>query len=362
MEVPSADLSIINEHIVGSVNRVLQSGRFINGQHSNIFATRWAKLCGAKFCVPVASGSAALIALIRAAKTAASKYAIVPNLSFAATSFAVVDAGLIPVFCRTLPNGLMDQDHCLELLEVYGQDVTAVIPVHLYGQVMRIKQEILESDVFVIEDACQAHGVFELQGTAAAFSFYPSKNLGAAGDAGAVVTQSQGLASIVRAYVNYGDYPGEKYTHSCIGNNLRMDEIQAAVLNAKLDQNYLEISNRCRGQQAVYYQYGGIDSIATTEPNSWHLYPVLVDNPKFIQKKFAEFGIEVGIHYPYTLAQIHQQYNADDTNSLFISKHVLTLPIGPHLCETEINYVIDEFHKLLIFDTVRNYWRSDHAN
>jgi dTDP-4-amino-4,6-dideoxygalactose transaminase len=360
MDIKFAELGIVgNTRINEAIQRIIESGRFINGPYGQEFATLWAKECVTEFCVPVASGSAALISVLKAIKTAVHKFVIVPDVSFAATSFAVVEADLQPLFCRCLPNGLMDQAHCLELLNSYGHHVAAVIPVHLYGQIMRIDEQILYKTA-VIEDACQAHGAFKgLQGAAAAFSFYPSKNLGAAGDAGAVVTNIPGLKSAIEGYINYGDYPGDKYVHSILGNNLRMDEIQAAVLVEKLRQNYLEVSQSVRELIAGIYKTAGIPSIATVQPNAWHLYPILVSSPKRFQQEFANNGIEVGIHYPYTLSQLHHQ-KIGCNNSRVISEHVLTLPIGPHMSRAEANFVVGKLRGFAFYDG--NNWRLRHAN
>lgn len=359
MEVPFADLRIINNNkISDAVRKVFETGKFINGPYCRMFSEEWAKICGTKHCVPVASGSAALISILKAIRTTVSRhairFAIIPDLSFAATSFSAVEAGLLPLFCRCLPNGLMDQDHCIELLDSYGHHVSVVMPVHLYGQMMEIRQEILESAI-VVEDACQAHGVFtRLQGIAAAFSFYPSKNLGAAGDAGAVVCNLPGLKLSIEAYINYGDAPGEKYVHDTIGNNLRMDEIQAAVLLMKLDQKFLDVDLSIRECAAVAYRELGVPSIATNKPTSWHLYPILVEDPPEFQKKFAEVGIQTGMHYPYTLSQLHKQ-PLECTNSKLISEHVLTLPIGPHISLEETTYVADSLRKFSHYRD--NLWR-----
>lgn len=321
------DTRILDKNSHKTVNSILTSGKFINGPYGQEFSKLWAQECGARYCVPTASGMASLITTLKSVAALSNRrHVIVPNLSFAATAFAVVEAGLNPVYCGVNKNGLLNQDNCLDIIK--SLPILAVIPVYLYGQWFEINPKILAQTV-VIEDACQAHGVVKkVQGKAACFSFYPSKNLGAAGDAGAIVMDDEEIRSYCEKYINYGDAPGQKYSHEIQGNNLRMDEIQAAVLIEKLKG--LKEFNTSRARIAVEYMKAGIDSFVNLENNSFHLYPILVKDRDSVMQTLKKKGIETGNHYPYILSDICRgdaQFLKDDYSGEISSK-ILTLPFS----------------------------------
>lgn len=337
--VKAAELGIYENSLLKIVESVLKSGRFINGPWAEKFAASWAQFNGAAECIPVASGSAALIATLNQIKFSSEtgeepRKVILPDYSFAATAFAVKEAGLEPVYVNVDRHGIMNWREAVKAM----RDIKplAVIPVHMYGQYGIIARPLLEETI-VIEDACQAHGTGPLQGLAACYSFYPAKNLGAAGDAGAVVTNVPALANRIRAYINYGDFPGQKYVHSVPGNNLRMDEIQATILHHKLP--YLMPDNMRRAALAKLYREQGIESLANPKlTNNWHLYPILVGEPEQFIQAMRERGIEVGRHYPYRLSEVvpGEFYGKPDGNAEKLANHVVTLPIGPHLLPQDI--------------------------
>jgi len=367
VKVKFAELGITDPDVWEEVKTVLESGRFIGGPLLKEFAGKWADICGAKYCVPTASGSAALVQVIKGQRIGQRENVVlVPAYSFAATVLSVMEAGCKPLYVDVLPNGLMDLVQARELCDNVHVDM--VLTVHLYGQYLETDAGwIAQSDnpyVSLIEDACQAHGVVDcVQGAAACFSFYPSKNLGAAGDAGAVVTNHKVLNDYVAASINYGDPVGKKYVHTYPGTNARMDAIQAAVLLVKLGQFYEDQAKR--DHIAHRYTNGGIRSIATMRPTSWHLYPVLVHNRKVVMDRFREVTIEVGNHYPYVLPDIVDgAVRGDIKNARFLSKHVLTLPIGPHMDDNDADYVIEQFHDLLEPEELdgRLVWRLKDAH
>lgn len=346
MQIPFVDLSNINVDIVDRVVQVIHSGKFINGLEVASFEVAWAKYCDAKHCVATSSGSSALTAAIKSLLPQGSKI-VIPEFSFAATLFSVLEAGCVPVFCPVKNTGLMDTDACSNILDDLagprsrpGERI-GVMPVHLFGQVVDLPKDLFRVNAFVIEDACQAHGMKALS-EIACFSFYPTKNLGAMGDAGAVVTNSELIAEAVYKLCNYGDSRGAKYQHHLWGTNARMDEIQAAVLNVKL--RWLDRDNAIRRQQAFKYMEF-IPTIATAEECYYHLYPILIDHRyvdeahRFLLSK----GIEVGRHYPYTLPKIYNRQEYYSGTASLLAAQVVTLPIGPHLNDSQINYVIDVF-------------------
>lgn len=352
-----ANTSIVDEDTIRDVTEILRSGKFISGAWNEKFSEAFAAQFTDCYVAPVASGSAALIASIKMVYGIYPQYArklIVPELSFAATSFAVEEAGFMPVFCDVDAHGLIDWNVCETLMKADPR-IVGIIPVHLYGQQVPIPQHMADK-YLIVEDACQAHGVITTPvGATACFSFYPSKNLGAAGDAGAVVSADEDYITYIKRYVNYGDLPGvEKYVHSTIGNNLRMDEIQACVLWHKLQKETMAQAVARRQAQAEVYRDRNVKSYTVHENNSYHLYPILVRNRDDVVKRLLTANIEVGTHYPYNLRTLggNLRGGMNSTIADVITAHVVTLPIGPHLLDLDIHYVCDiiENENILIED------------
>ena len=348
-KVKFADLGVTDEQAIERVVKVMRSGKFILGPECEEFAEKWAFACGAKYCIPVASGSAAIIATLRAYKylDCAEGIMILPALSFAATAFSTRESGMQIAYCDVKPNGLLDQEKCLELISVLKEAFCGIVPVWLYGQVEPISKTLRDKCRVIVEDACQAHGaVRHLQGDAACFSFYPAKNLGSIGDAGAVVTNDEKVRDRVFAYANYGDGPGEKYRHHFQATNVRMDALHAAYLNALMDKDTLYTNNLRRRLVAETYIDAGVRSFANEVapglPNVYHQFPVLVnlEQRERLIGKLKERGIETGVHYPYVLPAVVSGYCSDKYPvASYISKHELSLPIGPHMGATDASYV-----------------------
>lgn len=333
-----ADVSVKDEITHQAVKEILETGQFIQGKWNKEFDKRWAQYCGTKFSIGVASGNAALIACLKYLKTKSdNNVVVVPTYSFAATVFAVVEAGCKPIYCPVDGHGLMQIDKC-NFKDFEG--VLAVLPVHLYGQRLEIPEEI-SSRVPVIEDACQAHGLKKLQGKAACFSFYPAKNLGCAGDGGSVITDDEEMANWIKAYINYGDFPGQKYIHSMVGNNLRMDNLQACILSHKLP--YLDEQNERRQELAQLYFDNGIEPSTFLLNSVFHQFPILVGNQEQFRNFMKSKGIETGCHYPYTLPEIYKAFSFDlsEDKSEEIAKRVVTLPIWPSTKNEEILQICD---------------------
>lgn len=346
------DLGVTNERAIHAVTNVMRSGRFINGPNNAAFEKVWAQECQADSCVLTASGSAALIAVMTQLHTTRATKVVIPALSFAATAFAVKEAGCTPVFVDVDEHGLMRWDQVEDYLRVqYKQEVLAVIPVHLYGQLLSIPPAISDMAI-IIQDACQAHGLIDMSDGpgVACFSFYPAKNLGAIGDAGAVVFKDMaGLERRVRCYINYGDEPGEKYVHSIQGNNLRCDEIQSAYL-LEAYKDFYEAQNE-RVWLAKIYADLGIQSFARFIPNNWHLYPILVEQPERFRRLLRDYNIETGNHYPYILSGISSGYIPyKPTYAQYIANHVVTLPLHPRLTPEDVKYVADTVRTTCEFD------------
>ena len=339
-----------NADVLAATVCVLESGRYVAGEKVAKFEEAWAHYCGADYCAGVASGGAALTLTLRALQVPPGARVIVPALTFAATGMAVLEAGAQPVFCDVDEHGLMDVNDAARVAEDCRP--WGIVPVHLYGQLADMEAVTglaARHNMYVIEDAAQAHGALrEVSGIAACFSFYPGKNLGACGEAGAVVSHDASVIARVKRVANYGDAPGRKHQHLLLGGNYRMDELQAAILYAKLP--FLNIWNAVRKQAAQHYRDNGVESIATDEGHecSWHLYPTRVKGePEVYRNQLAERGISTGRHYPKLLPEIPSLFQPGFwPNALQIARNHISLPMGPHLTERDVDYISGHFLEL----------------
>ena len=356
--VPFLDLQAayaeLKNEIDSAVQRVLSRGWYILGEEVAAFEREFAAYCGAGHCIGVSNGLDALQLVLRAWDVGPGDEVIVPSHTFIATWLAVSYTGATPVPVEPRA-GTYNLDP--ERLEAAITPRTkAIIPVHLYGQTAEM-EAIMEiarrRGVRVLEDAAQAQGATfagrraGALGDAAAFSFYPGKNLGAAGDAGAITTDDDAVAARIRAMANYGSRA--KYVHDEKGFNCRLDEIQAAVLRAKLP--HLESWNARRRTIAQLYtrELAGVPGIVLPrvadrcEP-VWHLYVVQCDGRDAVQKRLADAGVATLIHYPvppYLQGAYSGMASLAPAFPLATSlaTRVLSLPMGPHLTAADAAYV-----------------------
>ncbi len=286
-------------------DRVLSSGRFILGDEVERFEAAFAAFCGTRHCVGTASGTAALTLALLAAGIEPADEVIVPAHTYVATPLAVLHAGATPVFCDVLDeSGLIDVRSAAAAV---SSRTAAIVPVHLYGQLCDMDAVVAlarQHGLLVIEDAAQAHGAGSEEGRAgsfgdaAAFSFYPSKNLGALGDGGAVCTDDDEIASSVRRLRDLGQR--RKGEHVDPGFNERLDGLQAALLRVKLRS--LEKGNEARRNLASLYRQM-LPAGCTTLPESrhascvFHLFPVRVRDRDRVRERLRRSGIATGIHY-----------------------------------------------------------------
>jgi dTDP-4-amino-4,6-dideoxygalactose transaminase len=335
-----------------ALRRVMHSGWYILGEETTAFEDEFASYCGARHCVGVANGLDALVLILRGLGVGAGDEVIVPANTFIATWLAVCQVGAQPVPVDPRADTCnIDPDR---LSAALSPRTRAIVPVHLYGQPAEMDPIVAfarEHGLHVVEDAAQAHGAryrgarTGTLGTAAAFSFYPGKNLGALGDGGAITTDDDQLATRLRTLRNYGSR--EKYRHELIGVNSRLDELQAALLRVKLPS--LDADNAVRARIAARYRAGLADlaldlpaTAAHCEP-VWHLFVVCVDERARVQQALAARGITTMIHYP--IACHRQQAFADRAwPPLPVSEHlqdrILSLPISPVHTDDEIDTVI----------------------
>lgn len=367
MKIPFLDLkapySTLGEELDAAARRVLLSGRYILGPEVEAFEEEFASYCGTRYCVAVGNGLDALHLILRACGIGQGDEVIVPCHTFVATWLAVTLAGATPVPVEPDERTYNMNPDLIE--RAVTHHTRAVIPVHLYGQpadMDRIHSVCSRHGLKVIEDAAQAHGALYKGkkvgslGNAAAFSFYPAKNLGAFGDGGAVATDDSTLAERVRALRNYGS--SSKYDHSFQGMNSRLDEIQAAQLRVKL--RYLDRWNQRRQEIArVYLEALSCRAREITLPHvpewaspAWHLFVVCHRNRFQLQEQLARAGIETQVHYP-TPPHLQKAYKAlAFTEGSFpiaerLSRQVLSLPIGPHLSREQSSYVTSQLLSVL---------------
>lgn len=345
----------LKDELDSTAHRVLASGSYISGSEVEHFEEEFAAHCEAKYCVSAANGLDALHLILRAMGIGAGDEVIVPSNTFIATWLAVTYAGAIPLPIE-LDEGTYNLDPSL-LESAITPRTKAIIAVHLYWQpadLDKIKEFAAPYGIKVIEDAAQAHGARYKGrrvgglGDAAAFSFYPGKNLGAFGDGGAVVTNDAGLAEKLRLLRNYGSRL--KYEHEVRGFNSRLDELQAALLRVKL-KTLDEWNQRRKLLASQYIQrlVGCEDLIMPVVPDYadpvWHLFVVRHPQRDCLQQHLKAAGIGTLIHYP---SPPHLQPAYSDCGYLpgtfplaeRMADEVLSIPMGPHLSEPEVNHVV----------------------
>jgi dTDP-4-amino-4,6-dideoxygalactose transaminase len=355
--IPFLDLAAaqteLSLEIEDAIHRVLRSGSYILGQELELFEGEFATYCGAKFCVGMGNGLDALHLSLLALDIGPGDEVIVPSNTFIATWLAVSQCGATPVPVEP------DRDnHNISPARIEAA-ITArtrcIIPVHLYGQpadLDHISEIAGRHGLAVLEDAAQAHGAryrgrrVGASGDAAAWSFYPGKNLGALGDGGAVTTNDPGVAERLRLLRNYGSRT--KYVNEVRGTNSRLDPLQAAVLRVKL--RHLDAWNERRKGVAELYMRElrdlklALPAVPEWADPVWHLFVVGVDERDRIQADLQKAGVTSLIHYPIPP---HLQLAYADLGiargALPIAEDlagsVLSLPIGPHLSLAEAQYV-----------------------
>ena len=360
------DLQKINaqytQELKDAANRVIDSGWYLMGKELESFEQNYASFCGVEYCLGVANGLDALRLIFKAyielGVMQKGDEVIVPANTYIASVLAISDNDLTPVFVEP-NNETYNLDSAL-IEKAITSKTRAVLTVHLYGQIS-INQQILDLSskyqLKLVEDAAQSHGAQwngETSGgigDAAGHSFYPGKNLGALGDAGAVTTNDKELANVISALRNYGSHV--KYENQYKGLNSRLDEIQAAFINIKL--KYIQKDIEVRRKLANYYleniKNSNIVLPEVLEHNGhvWHLFIIRTKNREKLQTYLAENGIQSLIHYPippYKQLAYKEWCNLSFPITEKIHKEVLSLPISP---------VLDNYEKKSIISILNNY-------
>ena len=360
VQVPFMDFGHVSAslraEILEAIAEVAETGRFVNGPVVEAFENDFAAYCGMDVCVGTASGLDSLRLALLAAGINPGDEVLVPAQTFIATWEAVTQAGGAPV-----PVDISEADYGLDVRvadAAVGPRTRFVMPVHLYGQLadMRAVGALArDKGLLVVEDACQAHGAVRDghraggSGEAAAFSFYPAKNLGAFGDAGAFVTDDEALAERVRALREHGQR--RKYDHELLGYTSRLDAVQAAVLARKLP--YLDGWNESRRAAAGYY-LDALDGVGDmrlppTPPGSdpaWHLFVVRTGDPEGLAERLGEVGIASGRHYPtpphLTAAYASLGFRRGSFPAAeALADEGLSLPIFPGMTEAQLAFVVE---------------------
>lgn len=358
--IPLVDLGAqqleIDEEVTTGLKEVFATTSFIGGPPVRRFEESYADYLGARHCIGVGNGTDALELALRAAGVTAGGEVILPANTFIATAEAVCRLGAIPVLVDVDPEYLLIDPECVRA--AVTERTQAIIPVHLFGQTAFVEQlepMAAACGAVIVEDAAQSQGATRFGraagtlGVAAGTSFYPGKNLGAAGDAGAVLTGDDGVAAQVRLMSAHGS--AQKYRHAAIGMNSRLDTVQAVVLNAKLAR--LEHWNERRRQAAERYGalLGGIDGVqlprqAEGNEDVWHLYVVRVDDRDRVLAELNEAGIGAGIHYPTPVHLTEAFADLGLGEGAFpaaeeAAGRILSLPLFPHITDEQQQRVVD---------------------
>jgi len=369
MNIPFVDLKRQYQNIKDDVDRaiaeVISNTAFIGGPYAKAFEEAFAEFCDVSHCVGVGNGTDALFLGLRALGVGPGDEVITVANSFVATSESITNAGARVVFVDCDPR---TYNIDVSQIEAKITDKTkAIIPVHLYGQpadMDPILKLAKKHGLKIVEDAAQAHGAeykgrrIGSIGDVACFSFYPGKNLGAYGDAGAIVTNDEEVANRARVLANHGR--SAKYDHGVEGVNSRLDGIQAAVLEVKLRHLPEWTENRRRNARLYTEKLQGVDGVATPYEmddvaSAYHLYIVRVDKDRreALQAYLQSKGIASGLHYPIALPNLaayeylgHKE--SDFPEATKASREILSLPMFPELEEKEIDYVVKAVKEFMV--------------
>ena len=343
----------LREEWYRATREVIDSGQFIGGSYVSRFEKEWAGYLGSNHAVGVGNGYDAIVVALKILGIGEGDLVAVPSHTFVATWLAVGAVGATPVGIDCNTSGLMD----LDLLTSLNLDFSAVIPVHMHGQMVDMPRLVKWADaigVKVIEDCAQAHGAKidgKLAGTwgdFGAFSFYPTKNLGALGDAGALVTNDESLAKAARSYINYGSKVGNKYEYQIKGINSRLDPIQAALLSINL--KYLDSWNLTRQEIASIYMDSfaplGLNTLPIERESVFHHFILESANRPESRNLLEGRGIKTEVHYPESAEVSFSKFSNKyipgiKTRALNLSLKTLSLPISPWMNNQQINAVIE---------------------
>ena len=356
MKIPFASFDVMHKEIESEIlekfKEVYKKNWYIKGTEVFEFEKEFAKYCGRSYCVGTGNGLDAIYLSLRALGIGAGDEVLVPSNTYIATALAVTYTGAKPILVEPDLNTYNMSLNGLE--EAINEKTKAIIPVHLYGQAAEMDVVLKVAEKYglcVVEDCAQAHGAtykgkkVGTFGNIGCFSFYPGKNLGALGDAGAVVTNDKNLVEKVRMLGNYGSI--EKYKHKYLGNNSRLDELQAAFLRIKL--KHLDSYNIARRRVAQRYLKEICNPqiilpiVGENRTHVWHIFAIRCEQRDRFKEYLEQEGIMTVCHYPIPIYQQEAYQNiitGEYPISQLISKQEISLPMYYGMTDEEINYVI----------------------
>jgi dTDP-4-amino-4,6-dideoxygalactose transaminase len=347
-----------------ATREVIDSGQFVGGPYVNKFESDWAEYLGVRHAIGVGNGYDALVVALKILGVGSGDLVAVPCHTFVATWLAVDAVGATPVGIDCNVFGLMD----LDLLEAHTSKFAAVIPVHMHGQMVdmpRLVRWAEKKKVRIVEDCAQAHGARidgKLAGTwgdFGAFSFYPTKNLGAVGDAGSLVTNDESLAIKARSFVNYGSVPGNKYEYQFHGINSRLDPIQAAALSINL--KYLDAWNTKRQEIAKIYSESfkmhKIECLPIERDSVFHHFILLSENRDLTRNLLENAGIKTEIHYPETAEKSFNKFETSfdvhpGQKASTLASKTLSIPISPWMNDLAVQQTIDAVLNSVVLSSI----------
>jgi dTDP-4-amino-4,6-dideoxygalactose transaminase len=365
--VPFNDLGAMSAEVAETLELawkdVTASSSFVGGQRVEQFEAQWSAFCGTEHAVGVGNGTDAIQLTLRALGIGPGDEVVVPANSFVATAEAVVLAGATPRFVDVHPETLLATPDTI--LPAMSPRTAAIIAVGLYGSLPAMDDLVhlaAAKQVALIEDAAQAHGSTWRGrragsfGVAGCFSFYPGKNLGAFGDAGAVVTDDGALAERIRAMANHGRAADAGQVHALVGTNSRLDALQAAVLSAKLPR--LTAWNQARRTAMATYRDllgPGIRPVRVAEgvESTYHLNIVRVPRRDLVRHRLGSQGIETGVHYsvPCHLQEPYRRFAPDPLPVVEqAAGEILSLPLFPHITRRQVEYVAARLNSIVAED------------
>ncbi|MBN2733777.1 MAG: DegT/DnrJ/EryC1/StrS family aminotransferase [Methanomicrobiaceae archaeon] len=352
-----------DDEIKNAVLSVLTSGNYIKGENNIGFEAEFSGFCSVRHTIAVNSGTNALILALKCLGIKPGDEVLVPSHTFIATANSVIFCGAKPVFAD-----INSDNYTIDVSDIKSKitpRTKAVIPVHIYGHpcdMNPVKEIAEEKDLYIIEDACQAHGAKYYGKTAgslgdvAAFSFFPSKNMTVAGDGGAVTTNNDEIADLACAIRDQGRKDGEKYHHDYPGLNLRLSEIHAAI--GRIQLKHLSDWNLKRRENAHYYSgfFSDCENVITPAETEWaeavyHQYVIRVKNREKLRNYLSERGVSTGIHYPLPVHLQPAMKDYSDPVSLPVTEsfadEILSIPVHPFLKREEREFIaksIQEFY------------------
>ena len=342
--------------IIKDIKKIFKKGDFILGNDVTKFENKFSNFCNSKYSIGCANGTDALTIALKSLNLKKNSEVIIPAMTYCSTAFSVINANLKPVLVDT--EFMKSTIDILQIKKKINKKTKVIMPVHLYGSVVNIKEIkkiIKNKNIFIIDDCAQAHGAKDIYGKKvgsladiSTFSLYPGKNLGAYGDAGVITTNNKKFYRIVKKIRNLGSEV--KFKHDLVGMNSRLDSIQSIILNHKLKQ--LPKLNSKRRKIASEYDNKisnkKIEKLRYSKFSIYHQYVLIVKKRNEFIKYLKKAKIQYGFHYPYAIHQLDalKKYFQKEKfpNSEMLAKYGISIPIDPNLSKKKVNYIIGKLN------------------